>query len=214
MKSRIGRRDLVKGAAAAVVTAGLSKIMPAQQKVKARNTGPTNQVLDDSRFAPRRRPECLEISWKPGTGLIWMAEETLFYENPRNRFMRFRRSFNVGAEIQHAELRLFADTHYIAWLNGEEIGRGPGRSDPTWTYFDTCEVTSRLRVGTNTLAVLVLFQGFGTGGRRSLMQALLAHLSIRQANGDTHFIVSDNTWRASPAEEFIRPTPRLHATLG
>jgi len=33
----------------------------------------------------RARPDCLDIPWAAGTGLIWKKGETLFYENPRNR---------------------------------------------------------------------------------------------------------------------------------
>jgi hypothetical protein len=166
-------------------------------------------------FSTRRnRPACLDLEWGKGTGLIWMAGESLFFENPRNRFMRFRRSFELAAKPQRAELRLFADTQYIAWLNGVEVGRGPGRSDPTWTFFDVFDVTALLQPGRNTLAVLALFHGFGTGGRRSIMQALLAHLDMDLGGGRHQQVVSDRSWKASPAEEFLRPSPRLHATLG
>ncbi len=162
----------------------------------------------------RKRPACLDIPWAEGTGLIWKRGETVFYENPRNRFMRFRRTFSCQGPVRRAELRLFADTHYIAWLNGALIGRGPCRSDPTWTYYDVMDVTGALRSGENHLAVLVLFQGFGTGSRISIMQALLAHLEIEHADGSLVHVVSDRSWKASPAEEFLRPTPRLHGPLG
>jgi len=162
----------------------------------------------------RSRPACLDIPWAPGTGLIWKSGETVFYENPRNRFMRFRKAFACGKTVRRAELRLFADTHYVAWMNGRFIGRGPWRSDPTWTYYDVIDVTDFLRPGHNVLAVLCLFQGFGTGSRISIMQGLLAHLEIETSDGSRSFVVSDRSWKVSPAEEFIRPTPRLHGPLG
>lgn len=216
MSALIRRRDLLKGSAVSLVAAGLVHALPlsaATASTAATDGSPTDDD-DLARFAPRTRPGCLDLTWAKGTGLIWMTGETVFYENPRNRFMRFRRSFDVTGTPRRAELRLFADTQYIAWLNGVEIGRGPGRSDHTWTYFDTYDVTAHLRPGGNVLAVLVLFQGFGTGGRQSIMQALLAHLSFEDAAGKTQSVVSDRSWRASPADEFLRPTPRLHATLG
>lgn len=162
----------------------------------------------------RKRPECLDIAWAEGTGLIWQRGETVFYENPRNRFMRFRRTFCCSAPVRRAEWRLFADTHYIAWLNGVLVGRGPCRSDPTWAYYDVRDVTAALRSGENHLAVLVLFQGFGTGSRISIMQALLAHLEIEHSDGSRTHVVSDRSWKTRPAEEFLRPTPRLHGPLG
>lgn len=231
------RRDMLKRSALSLASAGLAAL-PASAAAAAAGTaspastaggaggprggnaaaggsaspdaGASARALPGAR---RRRPECLDIAWTRGTGLIWMAGESLFYENPRNRFMRFRRTFSVSEPLTSAELRLFADTQYIAWLNGVEIGRGPGRSDPTWALYDTYEVARHLRPGENTLAVLVLFQGYGTGGRQSIMQVLLAHLAMMGASGRRTAVVSDRSWRASPAAEFERATPRLHATL-
>lgn len=162
----------------------------------------------------RTRPDCLNIPWADGTGLIWKMGETVFYENPRNRFMRFRKVFSCDQPVRSTVLRLFADTHYVAWMNGKWIARGPGRSDPTWTYYDEIDVTEVLQKGRNVLAVLCLFQGFGTGARISIMQALLAHLEIAHADRSKSFLVSDQSWKARPAEEFVRPAPRLHAPLG
>jgi hypothetical protein len=201
------RRNMLKLSLASAGAAGL----PLPHAAAAEHTAASGKTVFSTK---RKRPACLDIAWGKGTGLIWMAGESLFFENPRNRFMRFRRSFDFATKPPRAELRLFADTQYIAWLNGVEVGRGPGRSDPTWTFFDTFDVTALLQPGHNTLAVLALFHGFGTGGRRSIMQALLAHLDIDLGGGRRQQVVSDRSWKASPAEEFIRPSPRLHATLG
>lgn len=152
--------------------------------------------------------------WQPAPGMIWMAGEHLFYENPRNRFMRFRRSFDLPFEPVSLEMVVWADTHYRLSVNGELKGRGPGRSDPTWTLYDTYRDAGLLRRGRNTIALLVLFQGFGTGARISIMQALLFRLLVKGANGEELLISGDRDWKASPAPEFVRPTPRLHGTLG
>ncbi|AHF91793.1 alpha-L-rhamnosidase [Opitutaceae bacterium TAV5] len=162
----------------------------------------------------RKRPECLNTIWEPATGLIWMRGETLFFENPRNRTLRFRKKFHLPFDPVSAELRIFADTHYQLFLNGCFCGRGPGRSDPTWTCYDRYDAVSFLQQGDNTIAALVLFQGFGTGARISIMQGLLFQLVIRGIGGETCVVASDPTWKAAPAAEFIRPTPRLHGPLG
>lgn len=191
---------------------------------------PARNVFSDNALAPRpppvrqtgtmnplyqrSRPSCLDIRWEPGAGLIWMQGETLFFENPRNRTLRFRKTFHLPFDPVSAELRVFADTHYQLFLNGAPCARGPGRSDPTWTYYDHLDVAPRLHRGDNDIALLVLFQGFGTGSRISIMQGLLFHLVIRGADGEHLAIVSDRSWKAAPAEEFLRPTPRLHGPLG
>lgn len=206
----MNRRDLLKRSALSFAALGLGTL-PTNALTASGET-----ATDDGTFAPerRKRPSCLDIPWKAGTGLIWMQGETLFYDNPRNRFMRFRREFEAPADLKTAELRLFADTNYVAWLNGEELGRGPGRSDTTWALYDTYDLSKKLRPGKNTLALLVLFHGFGTGGRKSVMQALLAHLEMTDSAGRKTHVVSDRSWKTSPAPEFLRPSPRLHATLG
>ena len=151
--ARFNRRNMLK---LSLASAGAA-VLPLPHALAASTSAAGGTV-----FSTRRnRPACLDLEWGKGTGLIWMAGESLFFENPRNRFMRFRRSFELAAKPQRAELRLFADTQYIAWLNGVEVGRGPGRSDPTWTFFDVLDVTALLQPGRNTLAVLALFHGFG-----------------------------------------------------
>lgn len=162
----------------------------------------------------RERPAYHDTVWEQGCGLIWMRGETLFFDNPRNRFMRFRRRFRLDFEPQKAELRIFTDTFYQLWVNGRACGRGPARSDFTCAYFDRSEVAPQLRRGENCIAVLALFQGFGTGRGISIMQGLLFQLTVAGANGERAVIVSDPQWRAAPAEEFLRPTPRLHGPLG
>src|SRR5829696_606908 len=37
----------------------------------------------------------------------------------------FRRVFNVDDVLQRAPLRLSADSRYVLWVNGTELGRGP-----------------------------------------------------------------------------------------
>lgn len=207
------RRDLLKLSALSLVGLGVRELRGATPG-PAGAGGEAFPASGGMRFAPRARPAPLEISWARDTGLIWMQGETLFYDCPRNRFMRFRRTFDASAKVARAELRLWADTNYIAWLNGEEIARGPGRSDQKWALFDAHDVTAKLKPGENTLAILALFHGFGTGGRQSFMPALLAHLEMTDATGRRTFVVSDRSWKTSPAPEFVRPTPRLHATLG
>lgn len=203
----INRRNMLKLSLASAGAAGL----PLPRAVAAEDTAAGTGTVFSTK---RKRPACLDLEWGKGTGLIWMAGESLFYENPRNRFMRFRRNFTLAERPQRAELWLFADTEFILWVNGAEVGRGPGRSDQTWTLFDTFDIAPLLKPGRNTLAVLALFHGFGTGDRRSIMQALLAHLKMEFAGGRSQFIVSDRSWKTSPAAEFIRPSPRLHCTLG
>lgn len=150
----------------------------------------------------------------PETGLIWMQGECVFFEPPKNRHMRFRRTFSIPSEPANATCKIWADTRYILWINGSYVARGPGRSDPRLSRYDVLDVGPYLTKGKNTLAVHVLHQGFGTGDRISIMQGLLLQLDAETINEETVQIVSDESWKTSPLPQLLRPTPRLHATLG
>ena len=67
----------------------------------------------------------------------------------------FRRSFDLAAAPQAAQLHLFAYTRYQLFVNGEYIGRGPNRFENRRPEYDTWEITSHLHAGRNVLAVLV-----------------------------------------------------------
>ncbi len=60
----------------------------------------------------------------------------------------------------HAELRITADSRYRLWLNGEFVGRGPGRCYPWRQSVDCIDVTAYLRAGANTIAVQVYQPGY------------------------------------------------------
>lgn len=216
ISSQMSRRDMLKISASTLITTGVGMMVPNSLFGANSNSNAANPGANDNSksYLVRQRPSSLDLFWAKGTGLIWMKGETLFYDNPKNRYMRFRKSFELSSKPKRAEIRLFADTNYKIWINGVEVGFGPGRSDKTWTYFDVYNVTDLLKSGTNTIAVLGLFHGFGTGGRQSIMQALLVHLEMESLLGKKEYIVSDKSWRTSPANEFNRPTPRIHATLG
>jgi alpha-L-rhamnosidase len=40
----------------------------------------------------------------------------------------FRRAFDLGEVPAHASAGLTADSRYVLWVNGREVGRGPARS--------------------------------------------------------------------------------------
>ncbi len=67
----------------------------------------------------------------------------------------FRRSFDLAAAPQAAQLHLFAYTRYQLFVNGEYIGRGPNRFENRRPEYDSWELTSHLHAGKNVLAVLV-----------------------------------------------------------
>jgi hypothetical protein len=71
----------------------------------------------------------------------------------------FRRTFAVDAErAEEARLvvHVSGDSRYLFFCNGELVGRGPAKGDVNHHFYETVELTSRLRAGRNVLAALVL----------------------------------------------------------
>lgn len=94
---------------------------------------------------------------------IWSAEGTHAAapegaSTPSHYQVRlFRRTFEV-ADVRSASLvvHVSADSRYLFYCNGELIGRGPAKGDVTHHFYETFDLTARLRPGKNVLAALVL----------------------------------------------------------
>ena len=73
----------------------------------------------------------------------------------------FRRIFDLEVVPEEAPARITADSRYVLWVNGQEVGRGPARSQPFRQRYETtayeaapsgvpCADTARAPVGTVT----------------------------------------------------------------
>lgn len=66
----------------------------------------------------------------------------------------FRRTFTVSGPVERAELRIFADTRYEVWLDGQWLGLGPARFSQSLREYDVYSLGA-LDGGTHLVAVLV-----------------------------------------------------------
>lgn len=113
----------------------------------------------------------------------------------------FRRSFELDEPVEEALLRISAAHIYRVYLNGQDLGRGPARSDPRFPYFDAYRVGTYLKTGANLLVCLVhhmqpllvergrpwnLYDGPG---------GLLAELDL----GSSGCVATDDTWQVTQA---------------
>lgn len=80
-------------------------------------------------------------------------------ENQRGCFGAF---FHANERNEGIVLKICASTRYIAYLNGEEIGRGPVRSGRSIGYYDVYSLDGRVSKGENFLAVRVWNYGWST----------------------------------------------------
>ena len=116
----------------------------------------------------------------------------------------FRRVFDVDDVPQRAPLRLSADSRYVLWVNGAEVGRGPIRSQPRRLRYDEYDIAAHLRPGRNVLAVLVTYYGhansFWQPAASSGVMGRDAQLVVEARIGE-EWLVTDERWRVlrSPA---------------
>ncbi|MFC3800267.1 family 78 glycoside hydrolase catalytic domain [Cohnella sp. GCM10012308] len=162
----------------------------------------------------RRRPS--ELEWGADTGIVWHPSETeTHYEHPVQSFCQFRKSFELPADAAaEGKLRIFADSKYIVYVNGVYAGRGPCRSDPRWQYVDEVDVGGLLRPGDNSIAVMVLYYGYGTGQSIDRIPALLAELRTAAQGGEALIVGTDETWLCRKAAAYDERAPRVNGCQG
>ena len=116
----------------------------------------------------------------------------------------FRKTFHLARVPERAPARITADSRYLLFVNGQEVYRGPIRSQPRRLTYDFFDLTPYLRPGENTLAVYVVY--YGTA--RSFWQPAVAGsalgrngMLVFEANlGPQAFEVS-GTSKTSPSED-------------
>ncbi|MBI2299426.1 MAG: beta-galactosidase [Armatimonadetes bacterium] len=103
---------------------------------------------------------------------------------PEPTGLAFRKTFNLVAMPAFAQVVVTGSESYDLSLNGEGIG-----SDGEWTSPDRYDITAKLQVGANVLAVMVK-AGPPRGG-------LLVALRAVDDKAGVLDVVSDDTWRLS-----------------
>jgi alpha-L-rhamnosidase len=107
----------------------------------------------------------------------------------------FRRTFEVEALPAEVPARLTADSRYVLWVNGHEVGRGPARSQPMRLRYDNYDLAPHLSTGTNVIAVLVTYYGramsfWQPAPAGSNTDAAL----VFEARVGDQMVVSDDSW--------------------
>lgn len=120
----------------------------------------------------------------------WIWQEN---NGTNDTWMCFRKNILLHTKPSKAIARIAADSKYWLWINGKlVVFEGQLRRDRlNQTYFDKVDLTSYLKAGKNTIAVLVWFwgkEGFshhnsGKGG------------FLFDADFDNTSLISDSTWK-------------------
>lgn len=151
-----------------------------------------------------------EIRWQGHW--IWVPEEPVtpsgFLGSEINSQAKqahglFRKLLHLDRVPERAPARITADSRYALFVNGQEVFRGPIRSQPRRLYYDLFDLAPSLQPGENVLAIYVTY--YGTP--RSYWMPAVPNLTLGktgilvfEANlGEAGWIVSDHTWKARKA---------------
>ena len=128
-----------------------------------------------------------------------------------NRFCYLRRSAEINAVPPSVSARVTADSRFILYVNGAEVGRGPARSNPSRLAWLEIDIAPFLRPGRNAIAALVRFYG------APVPWWIPAPPSFEIGFGSFAFeapqigVVSNRSWkgRAAPYRQHPKPPPGL-----
>jgi alpha-L-rhamnosidase len=138
------------------------------------------------------------------------------FEQDRNLYVYFRRTFDLAAAPSKAEAHVSADGRYRLFVNGTHVGRGPARCDPLWQYYDSYDIGPLLKRGRNVIAALVHTYGqdtswyqlprggwalaFGCGG-------FFFQCEVALPDGSRVAVHSDDSWLYALGEAWERDLP-------
>ncbi len=143
------------------------------------------------------RDEIEPTAMLSGISWIWFPEGQPTVSVPvGTRY--FRREFELPdpSRLSSARLIVAADNEYIAYLNGNELGRGA-----SFKVAGCFEVLDKLQPGRNVLAVAVK-----NAGDAPNPAALTARLLLNPAQGEPQVLATDSQWLAAdhPADGWER----------
>ena len=171
---------------------------------------------------PARSPEAVSASPAPEVkkwqaDWIWERPSGPIYRvgSLKNIFTYFRKTFDYPGGGKKVVAHISADSRYRLYVNGQYLGRGPARFDPTWPYYDEFDIASVLRPGKNVIAVLVHYYGEKTGWYLGgVRPGLLFECSIEGAGGGPTLVKTDATWKYLRAPMWDQHAPRVSSALG
>ncbi|MGI6567302.1 MAG: family 78 glycoside hydrolase catalytic domain [Firmicutes bacterium] len=133
----------------------------------------------------------------------------------KNCYQAFRHKFNADEVGSITELYISADSRYVLFLNGERLGQGPVRSWPAEQSYDVYDITSRVRPGENTLAVMVHYYGVSSFQYIAGRGGLLCQIDTIYGNSGRRLLAkTDESWRTTSHPAYERKAPRICCQLG
>ncbi|HLG93132.1 MAG TPA: alpha-L-rhamnosidase N-terminal domain-containing protein, partial [Acidimicrobiales bacterium] len=144
---------------------------------------------------PLSPPARFETGLRPGD---WVARWIRRPADPGaepDQYTLARKEFRL-AEVPIARARAYvsADQQYEMYVNGELVGKGQAYSFPDHKYYETLDVTRKLRRGDNAIGILYNWQG-PTKGHPAGEPGVIAQVVVHYEDGSKATIVTDGSWR-------------------
>ena len=164
-----------------------------------------------------RKQQTSSVSQMLQAGMIWSASPSaVMYAGPpkaiangaphgavvdTDEHVVFFRKVALPSAQARAVLHLFAFTRYRLYINGQYAGRGPSRFQNQRPEYDTRDIASLLRPGTNSLAILV-HRDAPTGRIMSHAPGFAAVFETIDAMGRSQYLATDASWKAASEPSF------------
>jgi alpha-L-rhamnosidase len=126
----------------------------------------------------------------------------------------FRKGFVLERVPERAPARITADSRYVLFANGQEVFRGPVRSQPRRMHYDLFDLAPYLKAGENVIAVYVKY--YGTA--KSYWIPAVANMTLGKSGvlvfeaqvfaadlGEGGWLVSDGSWKARESDAWSEP---------
>lgn len=139
------------------------------------------------------------------SSMIWSS--SMFGEH--GGYVVFRKSFNLEPSDSDAQLKIFADSRYLLWINGQYVLRGPCRFNPKRPEYDLVDVRRYLKMGKNVLVVLVHTYGNTINGR--IMKHAPGLGAVLEISGK-EIMHTDSTWKYNDKTRYL-PSPASWNTI-
>ncbi|MCL5995387.1 MAG: alpha-L-rhamnosidase N-terminal domain-containing protein, partial [Chloroflexi bacterium] len=148
-----------------------------------------------------------EIRWNGHW--IWVPEDKIemsfglggMVEPRKESHGLFRKTFTLAAVPERVPARITADSRYALYVNGQEVSRGPARSQPRRMMYDLVDLAPALKAGENLIAVYVKYYGrpcsFYIPAVPNSGLGKTGALVFEADLGEAGWLVSDGSWKAT-----------------
>lgn len=123
------------------------------------------------------------------------------WDTSRNRYVNFRKSFELSSLPTEATFSIFADTSYQLFVNGEFVEFGPVRFDPRYPVYDTHDLSKYLKVGKNCIAIQANYFGCKVYKSIANVAGMICWGSAKAGNQVIDLSSNPALWKVAEAKE-------------